>query len=78
LLRLGKLGYHFSLINGTEYWSDSRNLELEITDYALGVNLITGWISFHSESFEHHDSFFFDDPKNTLIFYHQFVVIDKK
>jgi hypothetical protein len=58
----------------TEYIGTNKALELTITDYKKGINLITGKISFHSELLDNELHFLGPFERNTLIFYHQFYV----
>jgi hypothetical protein len=60
----------------TEYYGKNKTLNLTITDYKKGINLITGKISFHSELLDNELHFLGPFEKNTLIFYHQFYVQD--
>ena len=58
----------------TEYIGTNRTLNVTITDYKKGINLITGKISFHSELLDNELHFVGPFERNTLIFYHQFYV----
>jgi hypothetical protein len=60
----------------TEYYGKNKTLNLTITDYKKGINLITGKISFHSELLDNELHFLGPFERNTLIFYHQFYVQD--
>lgn len=76
-LKLGTLSADFVLSPPfKEYYGKDKVLTAYITDYKKGINILTGKISFHSEKLDKSLNFFGSTPPNTLLFYHQFEVVD--
>jgi len=75
-LRLGEITPGFELVNQYAYYeSETREVLFQITDYKLGVNLITGIVNYSKDGEDITHSYSLSEIEFPYVFYKQFVVL---
>jgi hypothetical protein len=75
-LRLGEITPGFELVNQYAYYeSETREVLFQITDYKLGVNLITGIVNYYEDGEDITQQYSLSEIEFPFVFYKQFVVI---